>query len=208
MEGRESFRGLSGVQGLRILNARSKSAFDGVPFTEDHQGEPLSVHNTVRRYHDSLINFLRQRLRTPEDANDVAQEAYIRMMQYQNSRQIRSPSSMLFRIAINVANDLGRSEQVRRASDQCSLDAVELVSDTPSAEREISAKQELELLRAAIEDLPPKCRQAFLLSRVRRMTYPEIAVHCGISVKMVEKHISRALAVCMKKVGGSLSAPS
>ena len=68
------------------------------------------MHNTVRRYHDSLINFLRQRLRTPEDANDVAQEAYIRMMQYQNSRQIRSPSSMLFRIAINVANDLGRSE--------------------------------------------------------------------------------------------------
>ena len=208
MKGRESFRGLSRVHGLRILNARSKTAFDGVPFTEDHHGEPLSVHNTVRRYHDSLINFLRQRLRTPEDANDVAQEAYIRMMQYQNSRQIRSPSSMLFRIAINVANDLGRSEQVRRASDQCSLDAVELVSDTPSAEREISAKQELELLRAAIEDLPPKCRQAFLLSRVQRMTYPEIAVHCGISVKMVEKHISRALAVCMKKVGGSLAAPS
>jgi RNA polymerase sigma-70 factor (ECF subfamily) len=208
MNGRESFRGLSGVHGLRILNARSKTAFDGVPFTEDHQGEPLSVHNTVRRYHDSLIHFLRQRLRTPEDANDVAQEAYIRMMQYQNSRQIRSPSSMLFRIAINVANDLGRSEQVRRVSDQCSLDAIELVADTPSAEREISAKQELELLRAAIADLPPKCRQAFLLSRVRRMTYPEIAAHCGISVKMVEKHISRALAVCMKKVGGSLSAPS
>jgi RNA polymerase sigma factor (sigma-70 family) len=193
---------------LRILNARSKTAFDGAPFTEEHQGEPLSVHNTVRRYHDSLISFLRQRLRTPEDANDVAQEAYIRMMQYQNSRQIRSPSSMLFRIAINVANDLGRSEQVRHASDQCSLDAVELVSDTPSAEREISAKQELELLRAAIGSLPPKCRQAFLLSRVRSMTYPEIAAHCGISVKMVEKHISRALAVCMKKVGGSLAAPS
>jgi RNA polymerase sigma factor (sigma-70 family) len=190
------------------LNARSKTAFDGVPFTEDHDGEPLSVHNTVRRYHDSLINFLRQRLRTPEDANDVAQEAYIRMMQYQNSRQIRSPSSMLFRIAINVANDLGRSEQVRRVSHECSLDAVELVSDTPSAEREVSARQELELLRAAISDLPPKCRQAFLLSRVRRMTYPEIAAYCGISVKMVEKHISRALAVCMKKVGGSLGASS
>lgn len=190
------------------MNATTKTVLDGVPFTEEHIGEPLSVHNTVRRYHDSLIHFLRQRLRTPEDANDVAQEAYIRMMQYQNSRQIRSPSSMLFRIAINVANDLGRSEQVRRVSDQCSLEAVELISDTPSPEREISAKQELELLRAAIEELPPKCRQVFLLSRVRRMTYPEIAVHCGISVKMVEKHISRALAVCMKKVGGSLAAPS
>jgi RNA polymerase sigma factor (sigma-70 family) len=201
-------RGQAIVHRLRTLNATTKSALDGVPFTEDHHGEPLSVHNTVRRYHDSLIHFLRQRLRTPEDANDVAQEAYIRMMQYQNSRQIRSPSSMLFRIAINVANDLGRSEQVRHATDQCSLEAVDLVSDTPSAEREISAKQDLELLRAAIEELPPKCRQAFLLSRVRHMTYPEIAAHCGISVKMVEKHISRALAACMKKVGGSLAATS
>jgi RNA polymerase sigma factor (sigma-70 family) len=204
-------QGSTGVlkhEGLRTVNATTKTALDGVPFIEDHSGEPLSVHNTVRRYHDSLINFLRQRLRTPEDANDVAQEAYIRMMQYQNSRQIRSPSSMLFRIAINVANDLGRSEQVRRVSDQCSLDSVELVSDTPSPEREVSAKQELALLHTAIEDLSPKCRQVFLLSRVRRMTYPEIAVHCGISVKMVEKHISRALAICMKKVGGSLAATS
>ena len=193
---------------VRTVNATTKAALEGVPFTEDHNDEPLSVHKTVRRYHDSLIHFLRQRLRTPEDANDVAQEAYIRMMQYQNSRQIRSPSSMLFRIAINVANDLGRSEQVRRVSDRCSLDAVDLVSETPSPEREISAEQELALLRTAIEGLPPKCRQAFLLSRVRGMTYPEIAVHCGISVKMVEKHISRALAVCMKEVGGGRSATS
>ncbi|MFL6577461.1 MAG: sigma factor-like helix-turn-helix DNA-binding protein [Povalibacter sp.] len=43
----------------------------------------------------------------------------------------------------------------------------------------------------------------FLLSRVQHMTYPQIAVHCRISVKMVEKHISHALAICMKKVGGS-----
>jgi len=208
LHGSQGSKGVSLRDELRTVNATTKAALDGVPFTEEHNGEPLSVHNTVRRYHDSLISFLRQRLRTPEDANDVAQEAYIRMMQYQNSRQIRSPSSMLFRIAINVANDLGRSEQVRRVSDQCSLDAVELVSDTPSPEREISGKQELELLRAAIEDLSPKCRQVFLLSRVRRMTYPEIAAHCGISVKMVEKHISRALAICMKKVGGSLAATS
>ncbi len=71
--------------------------------------EPLSVQNTIRRYHESLILFLRQRLRVPEDAADVAQETYIRMMQYQNSTRIRSPSSMLFRIAINVVNDLGRA---------------------------------------------------------------------------------------------------
>jgi RNA polymerase sigma factor (sigma-70 family) len=205
--GRKKY-GVSRVHRVRSLNASSKTVLEGVPFTEDHDGQPLSVHNTVRRYHASLINFLRQRLRSPEDANDVAQEAYIRMMQYQNSTAIRSPSSMLFRIAINVANDLGRSEQARRVGQQCNVDDVELAADSPSAEREIAGRQELALLRAAIDELPPKCRQVFLLSRVRRMTYPEIAAHCGISVKMVEKHISRALAFCMKKVGGGITGTS
>jgi RNA polymerase sigma factor (sigma-70 family) len=162
--------------------------------------EPLSVQETIRRHHSALLSFLRLRLRISHDADDVAQESYIRMMQYEGSREIRSPSSMLFRIAINVANDLGRSELARRASDQCSIDDVELVSDLPSAEREIGACQDLELLQAVIAQLSPKCREVFLLSRAKLMTYPEIALHCGISLKMVEKHISRALAVCTKTV--------
>jgi RNA polymerase sigma factor (sigma-70 family) len=174
-----------------------------IAFGAERDAQALSVQETIRRYHDSLIRFLRQRLRVKEDAADVAQEAYIRMMQYEGSRQIQSPSSMLFRIAINVANDLGRAEQARRVSAQLPIDTVELASDQPAADRQIAASQDLELLYEAIEHLPPKCRHVFLLSRVKQMTYPQIAQHCGISIKMVEKHISHALACCMKKVGGA-----
>lgn len=170
--------------------------------------EALSVHEIIRQHHDALIRFLRQRLRVKDDAADVAQETYIRLMQYEGTKHIASPSSMLFRIAINVANDLGRAEQTHRVSDQLPLDAVELASEQPAVEREIAAEQDLQLLYAAIEQLPPKCRNVFLLSRARRMTYPEIARHCGISVKMVEKHISHALAICMQKVGGGGSRSS
>jgi RNA polymerase sigma factor (sigma-70 family) len=166
----------------------------------DSGREPLSVQETVRRYHSALLSFLRMRLCIAHDADDVAQESYIRMMQYEGSREISSPSSMLFRIAINVANDLGRSELARRAPNHFSLTDVDLVSEVPSAEREIGACQDLDLLRGAIEQLSPKCRAVFLLSRSRLMTYSEIAVHCGISLKMVEKHISRALAVCAKTI--------
>ncbi|WP_374679581.1 RNA polymerase sigma factor [Hydrocarboniphaga effusa] len=179
--------------------ASGEIAFD---LTQSLSRDALSVQSTIRRYHDSLVHFLRQRLRRPEDALDVAQEAYIRLLQYEGSREIQSPSSMLFRIAINVANDLERAEQVRRASDQVSVDDVELVADTPSPERQVAGQQELAQLKDAIRLLPPKCKQVFLLSRARGMTYPEIARHCGISVKMVEKHVSHALAVCLKKVGG------
>src|SRR5215831_5359999 len=164
-------------------------------------GEGLSVQNVIRRYHDSLVRFLKHRLRVSEDASDVAQEAYIRMMHYEGSKEIQSAPSLLFRIAINVAHDLGRAEMSRRRSDHCSVDDVELISDVPTPEREIAAEQDLELAYQAIAELPPKCQQVFLLSRVKRMTYPEIAAHCGISVKMVEKHISHALQICAIKVG-------
>src|SRR5882757_6769679 len=159
--------------------------------------EPLSVEEVFRCHHGSLIAFLRQRLRNPEDALDVAQETYIRMIRYEGSAEIQSPLSFMFRIAINVANDLGRSQQVRHNSTQVSIDDVDLVSPLPSPERELSSQQELQLLYAAINRLPPKCQQVFLLSRVRGMTYPEISRHCDISVKTVEKHISRALSFCL-----------
>ncbi|MDR3415314.1 MAG: RNA polymerase sigma factor [Nevskia sp.] len=186
------------------MNNATEHAYAGnVPFDSGHVRKGLSVEDVIRRHHDALIRFLRKRLRTPEDASDVAQETYIRMMQYNGSTEVQSPSSMLYRIAINVANDLGRSEQVRRASDQTSIDDLELASDQPPPERIVAGMQDLSLLYDAIAHLPPKCQQVFLLSRVRGMTYPEIAQHCGISVKMVEKHIGRALSVCLKKVGGA-----
>ena len=161
--------------------------------------EPLSVKSLIGRYHASLLSFLRQRLRTADDADDVAQEAYIRMLQYEGSREINSPSSLLFRVAINIANDVGRSEQVRHAADHCGVDGLEIDSGVATPERQVAAAQDLELLYETIEQLPPRCRQVFLLSRVHCMTYPEIARHCGISVKMVEKHISHALCLCLAR---------
>lgn len=166
----------------------------------DEERPGLSVPEVISKYHHSLLSFLRQRVRISENAADVAQETYVRMLQYEGSRDIQSPSSLLFKIAINVANDLGRSEQVRHVADQCSLEDFELESDQPTPEREIAAAQELDNLYGVIQRLPPKCKHVFILSRVHCMTYPEIAKHCGISVKMVEKHISHALAVCMQNV--------
>ena len=188
------------------MSTRSRDALAEEPAfaASEAQCEPLSVQNTIHRYHESLIQFLRQRLRVPEDALDVAQETYIRLLQYQDSRHIRSPSSMLFRIAINVAKDLGRAEMARGAQSHCSVDDLDIASDEPSAERQLTARQDLALLYEVIEHLPPKCRQVFLLSRVRRMTYSQIARHCGISQKMVEKHVSHALAVCMRKVSENI----
>jgi RNA polymerase sigma-70 factor (ECF subfamily) len=159
----------------------------------------LSIEKLINSCHISLLSFLRRRLRVGEDARDVAQEAYIRLMQYEGSNDVKSPESLLFRIAINIANDLGRADKVRHVANHCDIDGLDFDSGIASPEREVSASQQLDLLYHTIEQLPPRCRQVFLLSRVHNMTYPQIAVHCSISVKMVEKHISRALAICAAK---------
>ncbi|RYY75386.1 MAG: sigma-70 family RNA polymerase sigma factor [Gammaproteobacteria bacterium] len=177
---------------LTYLTSDEESVSREIPKT-------LSIENLVSNCHISLVSFLRRRLRVGEDARDVAQEAYIRLMQYEGSKDVKSPESLLFRIAINIANDLGRADKVRHLADHCDIDGLEFDSGIASPEREVSASQQLDLLYATIEQLPPKCRQVFLLSRFQNMTYPQIAVHCGISVKMVEKHISRALAICAAK---------
>lgn len=170
--------------------------------------EQLCVQEIIRRHHDLLITFLRRRLSIADDAYDVAQETYIRMMKYEGSCEIVSPSAMLYRIAVNVANDYGRAAQARWSADHCDIEDVQIVSEEPSAERAVLAGQNLDMLLTVIESLPPKCKHVFLLSRAHGMTYPEIASHCGISVKMVEKQISRALAACLRKVGGHDEIPS
>lgn len=186
------------------MDSTIEALTDHAPLSVRRRASPLRIQEIIRNHHGALIKFLRRRLSIAEDAEDVAQETYIRMMRYDGSSELNSPTAMLFRIAVNVANDHGRAALARHAKHHSKLDDVELTSEMPSAEREVLASQTLDLLLDTIERLPPKCKQVFLLSRASDMTYPEIAAHCGISVKMVEKHISRAIAACLEKVGRSV----
>jgi RNA polymerase sigma factor (sigma-70 family) len=104
-----------------------------------------------------------------EDALDIAQDAYVRFLKYEGAIGIDSPPAMLFRIAGNVASDHVRAAAFRRGLRSVDADDYELASDQPSAERELSAEQNLTVLRHAIEALPPRCRTVFLLSRLGRV---------------------------------------
>lgn len=153
----------------------------------------------------SLQGFLRKRLRDGE-VEDAMQETYLRLLNYQAQHLVEQPSVLLYRIAEHVALDLARRARSHRVTAHCPLDDVQLLAETPSQEQQVSACQELERLVEAVERLTPRCQEVFLLSRMEGMSYPQIAAHCGISVKMVEKHISRALAELRARVGGSRGA--
>jgi len=165
-------------------------------------GNALRFDSFVREQRQSLLAFLRRRVSSEEDAQDIAQESLVRLIRYREHAP-ESWSSLLYRIAINALNDRARRAQTHYQHDHISLDeyAHGLVSDDQDHDQRIANQQELARLQQALLGLPSRCREIYLLNRIEGMSYPEIAKHCGISVKAVEKNISKALALLRKKLG-------
>lgn len=150
----------------------------------------------------ALVAFLRRRTPTEADAEEIAQESYIRLLGYGygDSRPPAVWRAMLYRIASNLAVSHFRRRAAHQMDWHQDLDGLELESESPSQERMVTAQQELVLVREALVALSPKCRKVFMLSRAHHKSYPQIAQLCGISVKMVEKYMSMALGALRQAV--------
>lgn len=169
----------------------------GAPNRRDAFDAALGEHR------DELLHYLRKRLGDRELASDLAQETLSRMMKYRDADDIEDYRQMLFRIANNLISEHHRTRQRHHAGDHHSIDDTgPLRSADPPVEAIVDARQAIDiLLKRTIGDLPPKCRLAFMLSRFDGLSYPQIAERMGVSVKMVEKHITKALLACRAAVG-------
>lgn len=147
----------------------------------------------LREQFPVLVRFLARRT-DEEDAKDVAQESMIRLMRYR-AHPPEKLKLLMYRIALNALNDVGRRSQSRQVAAHVTLDDSFEYLQSPDLDHEsrLDNQQELERVRAAILQLPTRCREVYLLNRIDGMSYSEIARHCGVSVKAVEKHIGRAL---------------
>jgi len=156
----------------------------------------------VEVYNEKLVRFLTPRLGDEQEARDVAQEAYVRLLGLDNEKIINHQRAYLFRIAANIAVD-----RLRAASRRAHMSAgakqhdIQMIASTePSAEAAILSKEKLALLRHAIAELPPKCRYAFLQYRMHGQTYHEIAVYLSVSESMVRKYVLRATRHCKSQL--------
>ncbi len=182
----------------RFQNARLQPMVDRDAGTGTHVFEGF-----LREQRELLLGFLRLRTASEEDAQDAAQESLVRLMRYRQAQPQENWKPLLYRIATNVAHDQSRWAQSRHAAGHVPID--ESVHALPSQERpqleQLVAQQELARIGDIIATLPPRCQEVYLLSRVEGMTNTEIARHCDISLKAVEKHITRALTVMRRTLG-------
>lgn len=140
-----------------------------------------------------LLRFLQARLPCAHDAEDLAQEVYLRLMRVTDNERIRNPRAYVLRVAANVVHEwrlLARNRLVHTADP---LDYLAGDQDTANAAEIQRQSRELE---AALCTLSPKCRAVVLMHRRDHYTYEEIAGKLGISVSMVKKYLVKGLAVC------------
>jgi RNA polymerase sigma-70 factor (ECF subfamily) len=64
----------------------------------------------------------------------------------------------------------------------------------------MSNNQQLDAMKQAIEQLPPRCRDSFVLNKIHEMSYAEVARYVGISESGVEKHIMKGLKHCRSQL--------
>jgi RNA polymerase sigma factor (sigma-70 family) len=153
---------------------------------------------------DTDIQILRRRLsfllKNSADVEDVIQDAYIRVLEYsQSGMRIGNPPAFLHRVARNLAIDRIRWQQ-RTAricgaaddSEEIGSQVQNAASNDKQADEMLEYDQNLQLLYKVVAQLPPKCRQAYLMSSLEGRTYREISTAVGLSVSMIEKYVLRA----------------
>lgn len=158
-----------------------------------------------QRHNDELVRYLVGRLKSRDEAVEVAQEAYVRLLRLDDTSTIGFLRAFLFRTATNIAIDRQRRRGRAKAyveHEQADADA-QVFEFTP--ERQVAGQQSLNRVIKCIESLPPKCRYAFLEFKFRHRSYDDIAGEMGITTSMVRKYVLRAMVHCTEQLGDELS---
>ncbi|ULQ47270.1 sigma-70 family RNA polymerase sigma factor [Flagellatimonas centrodinii] len=163
-------------------------------------GERAAFEAAYREHHPAVLRILQRRLGNEQDADDLAQETYIRAWRYRN-RDPESLKAVLFRIAINLAFSRGRQDRTHNTAGTVAVDDLDLEADELPVDEQVAHDEQMSLIVAAVETLPERCRQVFVLSRFHGLRHREIAERCRISTSMVDQHITRALALIRERVG-------
>jgi RNA polymerase sigma-70 factor (ECF subfamily) len=167
-------------------------------------GDRQAMARLIHRFGPGLRRFLAGMLAAPHEAEDLAQETFLRIWaaagRYDPARA--APATWIYRIALRLAIDRNRRTGFRRF---LGLEAApEPEDDAPGAEAQLAGRERLALARAALAALPDRQRRALLLRATAEMTTAEIAATLGVSPGAVEQLLVRARAALRAMVGESL----
>jgi len=138
-----------------------------------------------------LRRLLRSRGNNADDADDLIQEAFLRLQIYCRDHSVEKTEAFLVRTALNLACDLHR-HQSHSAVVSETLKTLGLATTFPAADEVCAGRERLLHMKAGIERLSPRRREVFILNRIEGYSFPQIAQQLGITLSAVEKHAAKA----------------
>ncbi len=153
----------------------------------------------VARY-DDLKHRLTRRLGSSDLAAEALQETWLRLDRPGAPTTIDRPDAYVYRVALNAAADRRRTDERRLA-----LSEIELLrhqdDDEIDPERIYNARADIALLEKALDELPPRTRAIFMAARLEGTPHKVLAEQYGLSVRMIEREVRRALEHCSRRLG-------
>lgn len=149
----------------------------------------------MEQYYRELVSFLSARMGSRQAAEDVAHDAFLRVLQRTGSAPIEHPRAFLYRIALNLVVDRHRRQRVRQTEPLDVLE-VEDCSVSMQLQHDLQSAQRLSLMQKALAELSQPCRESFLLRKLDGLSHQQVAERLGISRSVVEKHIVIAMKHC------------
>lgn len=145
-----------------------------------------------RRFRPALIAFFVRRMHNHAEAEDLTQEVLMRVVERSAAIDERGPDAYVFQIAANLLRDRGRRLKVRAAYQAGfgMIDAGRVEELDP--DRVVQGRHTLAVILRALNELPDRTRNIFILFRLENMKQREIADTLGLSVRTIEQHVIRA----------------
>jgi RNA polymerase sigma factor (sigma-70 family) len=164
-----------------------------------------AVSTLFREHNRMLVGYLTARLRSEQEAKEVAQEAYLRLLELQDPSSPSLLRACLFKTATNLAIDRLRHRKVQHRSEE----QPELFEDLSASRGELNdpaklllAREQADQLLGYLQELPLKCQHVINLHRLEGLPQHDVAVRVGISERMVRRYVTYAMVYCHLRLDG------
>lgn len=156
------------------------------------------VGQLYRQHHRWLESWLRHKLDSVDNASDIAQDTFLRILKLNDEhslRELSEPRAYLRTVAKRVLINFYERQTLERAY----LDVLERMPEQtmPSPEQRMIIFEALQEIDALLDTLPAKVRKAFLLSQLDGLTYAEIAASLEVSERTVKRYMMSAFEQCL-----------
>lgn len=163
------------------------------------QGDHAAFTAIYDRYASKIFYQVNQMLRDPEVAKDLVQDLFITV--WSKARHIKAEAKLGGYLYVAAQNTVFKYIQRSKVQDNYLKSLAEFSTELSNNTAEQLDEKELHtLIERSIQELPPKMREVFELSRMQELSYHEIAVQLAISEQTVKNQVSSALKILRGKV--------